>query len=136
MAKKKESRRQQNIQKTLRKQVGGKWWKVHGSSFQEAGQPDLDGAVDGIPFKFEVKEPLEGKPSELQLQQLAEWRDVGVIACIVETPSQAVALVKAAQDSPGSWGRGRRCYRWICRTLRATHGQDMGYGRGTRGGIG
>lgn len=134
MAKKKESRLQQRIKKALLKEVGGKWWKVHGSAFQESGQPDLDGVVDGFSFKFEVKVPLEGKPSELQLQTLDEWRQQGSIACIVETPSQAVALVKAAQATSAKRRRGDRLYRWICRTLRATHGQDMGYGRSPRGG--
>ena len=131
MAKKKESGLQQRIKKTLIREVGGKWWKVHGSAFQEAGQPDLDGVVDGISFKFEVKVPLEGKPSTLQLTTLAEWRDQGSIACIVESPSQAVALVKEAQASPDKRRRGRALYRWICRTLRSTHGEDMGYGRST-----
>lgn len=129
MAKKAESRRQQNIKKALKKQCGGKWWKVHGSAFQEAGQPDIDGVCGGISFKFEVKEPLEGKPSDIQLQTLAEWREQGAIACIVETPEQAVSLVIAAQAASANRYRGDRLYRWICRTLRAAHGEDMGYGR-------
>lgn len=133
MAKKTESRLQQNIRKSLIREVGGKWWKVHGSAFQEAGQPDLDGVVDGISFKFEVKVPIEGAPSELQLETLEEWREVGAIACIVESASQAVALVKAAQATPEKRRFGRAQYRWICRTLRATHGEDMGYGRRTNG---
>ena len=131
MAKKTETGLQQRIKKTLIREVGGKWWKVHGSAFQESGQPDLDGVVDGISFKFEVKVPLEGKPSAIQLVTLEEWRDQGSIACIVESPSQAVALVKEAQASSGKRRRGRALYRWICRTLRSTHGEDMGYGRST-----
>lgn len=136
MAKKAESRLQQRIAKAL-KTEGCKVFKVHGSMFQEAGQPDLHGVIDGpifgIPFKFEVKIPLEGKPSDIQLQTLIEWREVGALACIVESPSQAVALVKAAKVASGKRYRGDRLYRWICRTLRATHGQDMGYGRSPRG---
>jgi hypothetical protein len=134
MAKKAESRLQQNIKKALIREVGGKWWKVHGSAFQEAGQPDLDGVVDGISFKFEVKIPVEGAPSELQLQTLEEWRAVGAVACIVETPGQAVTLVKAATATPEERRKGRALYKWICRTLRATYGEDMGYGRRTGGG--
>lgn len=129
MSKKAESRLQQRIRKALLKEVGGKWFKVHGSAFQESGQPDIIGSVDGLFFGFEVKVPLEGKPSELQLQTLHEWREQGAIACIVETASQAVALVKAAQETSTSRRRGDRLYRWICRTLRTTHGEDMGYGR-------
>lgn len=136
MSKKAESRLQQRIQKSLRKEVGGKWFKVHGSAFQEAGQPDIIGTVDGLFFGFEIKLPITGKPSELQLETLSEYRDEGAIACIVETPSQAVALVKAAQAASGTRRRGDRLYRWICRTLRTTHGEDMGYGRSPRGGVG
>lgn len=131
MAKKAESRLQQRIKKALLKEVGGKWWKVHGSAFQESGQPDLDGVVNGFSFKFEVKVPIEGGPSDLQLRTLHEWRKAGSIACIVETPSQAVSLVKEALSTPKKRRRGNSQYRWICRTLRATHGEDLGYGRST-----
>jgi len=134
MAKKKETRLQQRIRKKLKREVGGKWWKVHGSAFQEAGQPDLDGVVDGISFKFEVKIPLEGKPSELQLETLHEWREEGSIACIVETPEQAISLVKASKKASKKGYRGDRLYKWICRTLRTAHGEDMGYGRSTNRG--
>lgn len=131
MAKKAESRLQQRIQKALKKECGGKWWKVHGSAFQEAGQPDIDGVCCGISFKFEVKLPRTGKPSPIQLETLEEWRAAGAIACIVETPQQAVALVKAATATPKKRRFGDHQYFWICRTLRAAHGEDMGYGRST-----
>lgn len=133
MAKKAESRRQQNIKKKLKARCGGKWWKVHGSSFQEAGMPDIDGVCQGISFKFEVKEPLTGEPSDIQLETLAEWREAGAIACIVETPEQAITLVEAAIASSANRHRGDRLYRWICRTLRAAYGEDLGYGRSPRG---
>jgi hypothetical protein len=130
MAKKKESKRQQKIKADLKKTVGGKWYKVHGGPFQEAGIPDLDGVVEGLSFKFEVKEPIEGAPSELQLETLEEYRKVGAIACIVEISSQAIALVEAAKASPGIRRKShRKIYKWICATLRATHGEDLGYGR-------
>src|SRR3546814_10174529 len=99
-------------------------------------QPDIIGCVDGQFYGFEVKVPLKGKPSELQLETLAEWREQGAIACIVESPAQAVSLVKAAQATPEKRRRGNKLYRWICRTLRAAHGEDMGYGRGPRGRVG
>lgn len=134
MVKKAESLRQAKIKKDLKSTVGGKWTKIHGGPFQEAGLPDLIGTVEGLFFGFEVKEPLEGAPSELQLETLAEYREAGAIACIVETSSQAIALVKAAQASPDIRRKsGRKIYRWICDTLRATHGEDLGYGRGARG---
>ena len=131
MAKKAESKLQLKIKKDLKRECGGKWYKVHGSGFQEAGQPDLDGVCETLSFKFEVKCPLDGKPSELQLQTLQEWRDEGSVACIVESSAQAIALVKAATATPEKRRKGRKLYRWICRTLRAAFGEDMGYGRHT-----
>lgn len=134
MTKKAESRRQAKIKTDLKREVGGKWVKIHGGPFQEAGLADLDGVVEGLSFRFEVKEPLEGTPSQLQLETLEEYRKAGAISCIVETSSQAIALVKAAQAHPGIRRKGhRKIYRWICATLRATHGEDLGYGRGARG---
>lgn len=134
VTKKAETRLQQRIRKELIKAVGGKWIKIHGSSFQEAGQPDIIGCVEGQMYGFEVKLPFVGRPSALQLETLDEWRQEGAIACIVETPAQAIALVKAAQASPNKRRRGRKLYKWICATLRAADGEDMGYGRHTRSG--
>ena len=113
MAKKPESRLQQRIKKKLIAEVGGKWIKIHGSSFQEAGQPDLIGCVEGWFFGFEVKVPKRGKPSELQLETLREWRRAGGICCIVENPEEAVAVVKAVISSPETRRRGNRLARWL-----------------------
>lgn len=132
MTKKPESRLQLKIRKALEKEFPeSKWWKVHGSAFQGAGQPDLDGVEHGFSFKFEVKLPIKGKPTELQLQTMSDWRNAGSISCIVETPEQAITLVKAAKAFPKKRRRGRSQYRWICRTLRSAFGEDMGYGRST-----
>lgn len=113
MAKKPESRLQQRIKKRLIAEVGGKWIKIHGSSFQEAGQPDLIGCVDGQFYGFEVKVPERGKPSKLQLETLREWRREGGICCIVENPEEAVAVVKAVISSPETRRRGNRLARWL-----------------------
>jgi hypothetical protein len=134
VAKKAESRLQKRISTKLKKQCGGKWYKVHGGPFQEKFKPDLDGVCEGLAFKFEVKIPLEGTPSEGQLEELERYREAGAIACIVETPDQAVTLVKAATASPSIRCKGGiEIYRWICATLRAAYGEDLGYGRGARG---
>lgn len=133
MAKKKESRLQLKIRKALQKECGGIWVKIHGGPFQRSGLPDLDGMVDTFSFRFEVKVPLEGKPTDLQLETLHDYRAEGCIACIVETPEQAISLVKAATSSPGKRRKGRKLYKWICDTLCSAHGEDLGYGRGTTG---
>ena len=113
MAKKPETRLQQRIQKKLKAEVGGKWFKVHGSAFQEAGQPDLIGCVDGRFFGFEVKIPGKGKVSAIQAETLKEWRREGGIACVVESPEEAVTLVKAVTSSPDLRLRGNRLHRWL-----------------------
>lgn len=132
MAKKAETALQRRIHAALRKAYpDGKFFKIHGSSFQESGQPDLIGCINGQFYGFEVKLPFTGKPSPLQIETLEAWREAGAVACFVETPGQALCLVAAIEASSGKRRKGRKLYRWICRTLRATYGQDMGYGRVT-----
>lgn len=111
MAKKTESRLQQKIRKDLQRRFECKFFKVHGSSFQEAGQPDLMGCVDGFFFGFEVKVPGKGKPSILQIETLREWRAVGGIACIVESSEEAIRVVEAITATPGKRSKGRALVR-------------------------
>jgi hypothetical protein len=115
MAKKPESRLQQRIKKRLLAEVGGKWIKLHGGPFQEAGQPDLIGCVDGWFFGFEVKIPGRGKPSPLQLVTLAEWREEGAICCIVENSEEAISVVQAVTKTSKARRRGNSLARWLRR---------------------
>lgn len=133
MAKKAESRLQLRIHRGLRKQVGGKWFKVHGGPFQEAGHADLNGTVDGHYFGFEIKLPLEGTPSEIQLENHSSFRDEGAIVCIVETAEQAVAIVKAYQQRNSRVVlKGAELYQWIWRVLDGAFGEDLGYATSPR----
>lgn len=95
MAKQPESRLQQKIQKALRREVGGWWFKVWGGPFMPAGIPDLIGCVDGLFFAFEVKLPKKSsKPSAIQLETI---RDIvmkgGGVATIVRSEEEAVEIV-------------------------------------------
>lgn len=91
-----ETRLQQRIQKRLKKEVGGWWFKVHGGPFQAAGIPDLIGCVEGLFFGFEVK-TATGAPSEIQIFTLRAIRQKGgAVAKIVRTPEAAVAHVRKA----------------------------------------
>lgn len=95
MTTKPESRRQRRIQRELKKQVGGWWFKVHGGPFQKAGVPDLVGCVEGRFFALEVKEPGE-EPTKLQAETMKKIRLAGGTSYPVETPEEAVAIVRAA----------------------------------------
>ena len=64
------------------------YYKVHGSSFQRAGEPDLTGAIRYkgylFNFNFEVK-TLKGKPTQLQLFRLDQWSKFDRVTGIVRS---------------------------------------------------
>jgi Holliday junction resolvase len=75
---------------------GAKVIKVHGSSFMEAGTPDLIGCYRGRCFAFEVKRDEKHKPTALQLRRLEEWRKAGAIADVVWTVGMATLAIALA----------------------------------------
>ena len=72
------------------------YFKVHGSMFQRAGEPDLIGAINykgySISFNFEVKSP-KGKPTRLQVHRLQQWRQVGNLAGVVRSVDDVINLL-------------------------------------------
>lgn len=94
MAKKRETRRQQKIQRALRKEYGKNIWmmKVHGGPFQKDGVGDLLGVVFGIGFMFEVKEP-DGTASEIQLETIEDFRTAGGIGAVILEADEAIELI-------------------------------------------
>ena len=88
-----ESKLQLKIRKTLEKEVGGWWRKIHVSEFQSAGIPDLIGCVQGKFYAFEVKMP-GNPPSILQATILNKIRLQGGVAEVVTTPQEAVRIVR------------------------------------------
>lgn len=101
MAKKSESRLQLRIRKSLEKEVGGFWWKVHGGPFQVAGLPDLIGSVEGLFFGFEVKTDT-GSTSKLQDYTLEVMRKKGgAHVHVITTPEEAVRHVQRALGKAG-----------------------------------
>ena len=95
MARKPETRLQTRIRKSLTREVGGVWVKLHVSDFMGAGLPDLLGVVEGMAFLLEVKPPGE-EPSRIQVLTMKKYRRIGK-ACsrVVESPDEAVATVRA-----------------------------------------
>lgn len=72
---------------------------MHGGPFQKAGVPDLVGCVNGRFFALEVKVPGED-PTKLQVKTMAKIRDEGGISTTVESPEEAVRIVRAATRLP------------------------------------
>jgi len=101
MSRQPESRTQKRIRERLEAEFGGWWRKIHGGPYQAAGIPDIVGLVlhpkllVGIFCAFEVKEP--GKvATKLQLHNLKLIREAGGIACVVETPKEALDAIRSA----------------------------------------
>lgn len=80
------------IMEALRER-GAKVIKVHGSLWMERGSPDLIGCWQGRALALEVKRPGE-RAQPLQAKRLAEWREAGAIACVVESAEQALAALE------------------------------------------
>lgn len=95
MSAKPESALQTKIRKELLEAYPGSIvWKIHGSSFQRAGIPDLVGCIDGRFFGLEVKMP--GREGTLTVRQDAALRGIraaGGVAEVVTTPAQALEAV-------------------------------------------
>jgi hypothetical protein len=127
MGKQRESRRQARIRKTILKEYGDHAWffKVHGGPFQSSGLPDLIGTVYGIFFGFEVKEPEDGEPTELQLETIADIIRAGGVAGIIEQPEEALALIREARRLSERRGIIRGTANWVCSILRAGYGKDV-----------
>ena len=74
------------------KRRGGKAYKLHGSPYSVAGQPDVIGALDGVSFAVEFK--TEGKrPTPKQEHELAAWAAQGWAAGVATSVEEALAIV-------------------------------------------
>jgi hypothetical protein len=77
-----------SIVKYLRTVPGCIVRKRHGTAFGVASDPDLYGALNGRHFELEVKRS-ENRPTELQLQRLAEWERHGAMVGVVHSVQEA-----------------------------------------------
>ena len=120
LAKKPESRLQLRIRHDLEAAVGGKWFKVHGGPFMDAGISDLIGCVDGLYFAFEVNRPeTSDDATDLQLEFGEEVTQAGGCFAVVTSSEQAIALVRSAQ-AEATRRCGSRVFRpGFCVTIRA-----------------
>ena len=82
MAQNPETRYQNKVLEYLKLEVGGYWIKIHASSFQTKGKPDIIGCYKGKFIGIELKRPDgKGRLSKLQeynLQQINDNGGVGI----------------------------------------------------------
>jgi hypothetical protein len=100
MATKPETRLVNRIRAALHDAYGsdGKWIKIHGSSMQERGLPDLLGTLRGRTVALEVKMPGE-ELSPLQAYQLELFAAAGATAAVVESVEEALAIAASVLQS-------------------------------------
>ncbi len=112
MAKKPESRLQRKIREELEERIGGRWMKIHGGMYQEAGISDFVACVFGFFVAIEVKtdEDRRGGASSLQKQFIQDIIDNGGCAFVTYSPKAAVRkLIKwLLNEAPASPAHRRR----------------------------
>lgn len=69
-------------------------WKNTQGSYSTAGTPDLSVIVGGVFFGFEVKRPVLGEVSKLQLEAIEKIRKAGGSAAVVRWPEEALAMIR------------------------------------------
>ncbi len=79
-----ESKFQKKVLMFLRKIVGGHWIKIHASSYQLEGEPDIVGCFEGQFFAFELKQG-NYQPTALQLYKIERINEAGGIAIVARS---------------------------------------------------
>lgn len=92
-----ESYYQTKILQWLNKQPGVFAWKAAAGPYSRQGIPDICCVRYGRYYGFEVKRPLIGKPSKLQLKTIDQIRAAGGVAEIV-TCQREVEVVFLRED--------------------------------------
>lgn len=76
-----------------RAELGGYWWKVHGSMFQITGNPDVCGCLRGLYIAPEFKDG-KGKLSGIQKTRIKQIREAGGFAGGYWTADEAIKDIK------------------------------------------
>lgn len=78
--------------------IEGAWArKVHGSRFQDAGEPDIDACVDGRAVKIELKMPGQ-EPTPVQYGSMRRWESSGALAGWATSLSEVDDLLSHVSD--------------------------------------
>lgn len=80
---------QSKVLRYLNFEVGGYWIKIHGSSFQSQGEPDIVGCFEGRFYAFELKRPDgKGRLSPKQKIKLSQIRREGGTGMMIDDMNQ------------------------------------------------
>lgn len=82
-----ESAFQKKVLKYLREEVGGYWVKIHVSSYQLEGEPDIMGCYKGKFYAFELKQG-NNTTTPLQDYKLEQIRKNGGTAMVIRSLDQ------------------------------------------------
>ena len=90
-----ESYYQDKIKKALtRKYPDAFVRKISQGAYSEAGTPDIMCIYQGHYFGFEIKRPIIGKPTRLQIRTIELIRKAGGTAACVSWPEEAIRMVE------------------------------------------
>ena len=83
------------IKKALKKEYGGRWVKIHGGPYQEAGVSDILGCYKGKFYAIEVKLPgKERTLTELQQIFINDINAAGGKATMVTSVEEVLKFIK------------------------------------------
>lgn len=95
---------QKNILRALKAAYPTGRWRKNAAGFgQAAGEPDLDGVLDGQFYAIEVKRPLIGQPTDLQKKAVREIIAAGGCAMAATYADEVVEAVKAFREGKTYW---------------------------------
>ena len=90
----KESYYQDKIKKALKRKYPDAFVKkIQQGMYSEGGFPDVLCIKDGHAFAFEVKRPVVGEPSKLQLETIRKIKRAGGTASVVIWPEEAIKII-------------------------------------------
>lgn len=93
----KEKRQENKVVKEFfdraRAELGGFWWKVHGSMFQITGNPDVCGCLQGLYIAIEFKDG-NNEPSEVQLTRIKQIKEANGFAGVYWEADKAIRDIK------------------------------------------
>lgn len=94
---------QDKIKKGLKKRYQGAFVrKISQAQYSEGGTPDILCIIDGHYFGFEIKRPLLGEPSKLQMKAIREINGAGGTAAVVSWPEECYKIID-------DWKKGVGC---------------------------
>lgn len=91
----KEGYYQDKIKKAIKKRYPQAFVaKIAQGAFSQAGIPDVMAIIDGHYFGFEVKRPVFGEASKVQLRTIQWIREAGGVAEIVTWPEECFKIIE------------------------------------------